>query len=108
MALIAAGIFGIELWKGRDKKAAATEGPVFDMQVIPVLAIVVVWTAAYYFVFNELGFVISTSIFLFPLMAYFNRGKWIANVVSAVGFSVLIYVLFVKLDVNLPSGILQF
>jgi hypothetical protein len=41
-------------------------------------------------------------------MAYFNRGKWIANVASAIGFSALIYWLFVKLDVNLPSGILPF
>jgi putative tricarboxylic transport membrane protein len=62
----------------------------------------------YYFVFNELGFVVATSVFLLPLMAYFNRGKWIANVASAIGFSALIYWLFVKLDVNLPSGILPF
>lgn len=106
--LIAAGIFGLELWKDRGKKAPEATAPVFDMQVIPVLAIVVAWTAAYYLVFNELGFVVSTSIFLLPLMAYFNRGKWIANVASAVGFSLLIYWLFVKLDVNLPSGILPF
>ena len=107
--LIAAGLFGLELWKQRGKKEApAASGPVFDPQVMPVLAAVVAWTAAYYFVFNELGFVVATSVFLFPLMAYFNRGKWIANVVSAVGFSVLIYWLFVKLDVNLPSGVLPF
>jgi len=107
--LIAAGFFSLELWKQRGKKAApAATGAVFDPQVIPVLAAVVAWTCVYYFVFNELGFVLSTSIFLLPLMAYFNRGKWIANVVSAVGFSLLIYWLFVKLDVNLPAGILSF
>ena len=106
--LLAAGLFGFELWKDRAKKAPAASAPVFDRQVMPVLAAVVAWTAAYYFVFNELGFVISTSIFLLPLMAFFNRGKWIANVVSAVGFSLLIYWMFVKLDVNLPSGILPF
>ena len=106
--LIAAGLFGLELWKDRAKKAPRDEAPVFDRQVMPVLAGVAVWTCVYYFVFNELGFVVSTSIFLLPLMAYFNRGKWIANVLSSVGFSLLIYWLFVKLDVNLPSGILPF
>ena len=43
---------------------------------------------------------------LLPMMAWFNRGKWIVNIVSAIGFSVLTYVLFVKLDVNLPTGVL--
>jgi putative tricarboxylic transport membrane protein len=105
--LLAAGLFGFELWKDRGKKEEKT-APVFDRQVMPVLAAVVAWTAVYYFVFNELGFVVATSVFLLPLMAYFNRGKWIANVASAIGFSALIYWLFVKLDVNLPSGILPF
>jgi hypothetical protein len=41
-------------------------------------------------------------------MAWFNRGKWIANAASAVLFSVLSYAMFVKLDVRLPPGILPF
>ena len=41
-------------------------------------------------------------------MAWFNRGKWITNVLTPSLFSVGIYILFVKLDVNLPKGILPF
>ena len=107
--LIAAGIFGMELWRERNKEeASAPEEPPFDKHVIVVLACVVVWTAVYYFVFDPLGFILSTTLFLLPLCAWFNRGKWIANVLSCVGFSVLTYVMFVELDVNLPKGILPF
>ena len=105
--LVAVGIFGLELWKDRHKARDADEYP-FDKHVLLVLAGVVVLTALYYFIFDGLGFVLSTTIYLLPLMAYFNRGKWIMNVASAVGFSLLIYYLFVKLDVNLPQGILPF
>ena len=106
--LIAAGLFGLELWKDRAKKASS-DGPFFDRQVMPVLGIVVVWTAVYYFVFNELGFVVSTSLFLLPLMAFFNRGKWITNVVTSIAFPVCAYFLFTKaLGVNLARGFLPF
>jgi len=37
-------------------------------------------------------------------MAWFNRGKWLANVLTAVLFSILSFLMFVKLDVNLPHG----
>ena len=116
--LIAAGMFGLELWKNRrkmeapadrvfDPSAGATSA-IFDKHVMLVLAAVTVWTGIYYAIFNPLGFVVATSIYLLPMMAYFNRGKWIMNILSAVGFSLLIYYLFVKLDVNLPQGILPF
>ena len=41
--LLAAGLFGYELWKDRAKKAPAASAPVFDRQVMPVLAAVVAW-----------------------------------------------------------------
>ena len=116
--LIAAGIFGLELWKERRKNAppaerqfdpgAGSTSAIFDKHVLLVLAAVTVWTGIYYAIFDPLGFVLSTSIYLLPLMAYFNRRKWLMNIVSAIGFSLLIYYMFVKLDVNLPKGILPF
>jgi hypothetical protein len=41
-------------------------------------------------------------------MLYFNAGKWVANVVTAILFSVGTYWLFVKLEVALPKGVLDF
>jgi len=39
------------------------------------------------------------------LTAWFNRGKWTANVLTVVLFSILSFVMFVKLDVNLSRGV---
>jgi putative tricarboxylic transport membrane protein len=106
--LVAAGIFGIEIWKESRQRKAETEAPPFDRRVIPVLALVVLWTGVYYLMFEPLGYVISTSVFLIPLMARFNPGKWIANILSAVLFSAGTFFLFAKLEVSLPKGILPF
>ena len=68
-----------------------------------------VWTAIYFAVFVPLGYLISTSIYLLALTAYFNRGKWAANVLTSVLFCVISYLLFTKvLGVALPRGVLPF
>ena len=107
--LIGAGLLFIEMWKERK---APVPGPAHsqshDWRHLWVLAGVMVWTGAYYVVFEIAGYIVATSVYLFALMAWFNRGKWIANVASAVLFSVLSYVMFLKLDVNLPKGLLPF
>ncbi len=107
--LIAAGMLGLEMWRERGKSAPQpAEAAPFDLQVIKVLACVALWTGAYYLAFDPLGFLVATSVYLFPLMAWFYRGKWLANILSAIFFSGLTYMLFVTLDVNLPKGILPF
>jgi len=107
--LIAAAMLALEMWRDRAKSASARgEGPKFESKVLAVLGCVTVWTGIYYVAFNPLGYIIATAIFLLPMMVYFNRGKWVANVLSAVLFSALTYWMFVKLDVNLPKGVLPF
>ena len=70
---------------------------------------VIGWTALYFGVFDRLGYLIATVAYLLPLMAVFNPGKWIANVLTAVLWAVGSYVLFVKiLGVTLPAGVLGF
>ena len=104
--LIAAGLFFLEMWKDRKApvaKPAHTESR--DWRHLWVIAGVTVWTGAYYAVFEKLGYVVATTIFLLALMAWFHRGKWLSNVLSTVLFSVLSFVMFVKLDVNLPRGL---
>lgn len=107
--LVAAGMFALELWRahrtGADKEAAE---PQFEGRVVAVLLVVVVWTGCYYLAFESLGYILATSIYLLPMMMWFNRRRWIANVASAVLFSVFTYWLFVKLEVRLPQGILPF
>ena len=70
---------------------------------------VTLWTALYFSTFDSAGYLVSTAIYLFVMMAVFNRGKWIANTLTAVLFAIGSYVLFVKvLGVALPTGLLSF
>jgi putative tricarboxylic transport membrane protein len=77
------------------------EGPGY----IWMLAAVSAWTILYILAFERLGYIISTSIFIFGLVLYFNRGKWITNIAVSVLVSIGAYVLFHDLlSVGLPAG----
>jgi putative tricarboxylic transport membrane protein len=70
---------------------------------------VTVWTAIYFSLFDRAGYLIATIAYLLPMMAVFNAGKWVANVLTTVLWAVGSYVLFVKiLGVALPAGVLGF
>jgi putative tricarboxylic transport membrane protein len=86
---------------------AASADPV-DRRVYLIIAGVVVWTIGYFLIFERLGFMIATSIYLLGLTSYFHRGKWMSNVLSSLGFSVGSYFLFKVLGVQLAPGILPF
>lgn len=105
--LIAAGLLGLEMWKDRNEGAGAVPAP-RDLRFVWVLVAVVLWTGLYYAFLQKLGYIIDSSIYLFALMSWFHRGKWVANAVTAVLYSALSYLLFVKLDVSLPKGLLPF
>ena len=109
---ITAVILLIEIVKGRKPAAegavSLSPGASRDASY-PIVAGVVVWTFLYFLVFEFLGYIIATSLYLVALTSYFNRGKWMANVLTSVGFGVGSYVMFVKLlGVNLAPGILPF
>lgn len=110
IALLAAGaMLALEMWRERGKDATGAQGAaLFDPKVIKVLAVVAIWIGIYYSLLERLGYILATTAFLFPLMAWFNRGKWLANAISAVGFAAMTYWLFIALDVRLPKGVLPF
>lgn len=103
--LIAAGLLFLEIWKERKQPKPAPGEELAIWRYAGVIAAVTVWTGIYYAVFDKLGFILSTTFYLLALMAWFNRGKWLANILTAVLFSVLAYIMFTKLDVNLPRGV---
>jgi putative tricarboxylic transport membrane protein len=125
--LLSAGFLFLEIW--RDRKTPPPPAPLpssmadysmrpvsppagaageWPLGIVLVIAGVAIWTAGYYLVFQPLGFIIATATYLLGLMAWFNRGKWLANVLSAVLFALFSYIMFVKLDVNLPRGAAAF
>jgi putative tricarboxylic transport membrane protein len=111
--LVTAGILFMEMWKARKAEVAenADEEPHAhgDYQHYFIVAAVVIWTSLYFAVFEWLGYILSTAVYLIVLTGYFNRGKWTANILTSVLFGIGGYVMFSKLlDVNLPRGILPF
>lgn len=74
-----------------------------------VVVIVAAWTAVYVAAFEYAGYMLATAIYLLALMAYFNRGRWVMNVSTAVLFSTGSYFAFTKLlGVTLARGIIPF
>jgi len=107
--LIAAGLLFLEMWKDRKNTAQpAGDAGASIWRHAGVIAGVTVWTGLYYVAFDRLGYIVASTAYLIALMAWFNRGKWVANVLTSVLFAGLSYWMFVTLDVNLPKGILPF
>lgn len=107
--VIAAIVLLLEILRARK---AAPKAKVADPQArgaTLVVGAVALWTLLYFVLFERLGYILSTSIYLLVLTGYFNRGKTVANVTTSILFSVISYLMFTKLlGVNLPPGILPF
>ena len=89
--------------------AAASPADPKERKALLVVGAVAGWTLLYFLVFEKLGYVIATMVYLLALMFYFNKRKPVANVLTAVLFCVLSYLMFTKLlGVNLARGVLPF
>jgi putative tricarboxylic transport membrane protein len=107
--LIAAALLFLEMWKDRKAKTAPSPGSELEpWRYAGMILAITAWTGMYYAAFERLGYIAATAIYLLALMAWFHRGKWVANVATALLFSGLSYWMFVALDVRLPQGILPF
>ena len=108
--LITGAILFFEMIRGRKTAPPSdvpSRGPADRISYL-IVGGVTVWTFLYFLVFERLGFILATCIYLLALMAFFNRGKWTANVVTAIAFAFGSYFMFVKvLGVNLAPGILS-
>jgi putative tricarboxylic transport membrane protein len=106
--IITAIVLLLEILRARKTAPAAASPGTAGHGSYQVVAAAAAWTLVYFLFFELLGYVISTSIYLLALMAYFNRGKWIANVLTAILFSLISYWMFKVLGVNLARGIMPF
>lgn len=67
------------------------------------------WMLLYYLAFEPVGYLLSTPVFLFGVMTFFNRGKWMVNTITAVLFPLAIYTGFTQLiGKDLGEGLLYF
>jgi len=70
---------------------------------------ITVWCFAYGFTIERLGYLLSTGLVTFALLAFFNRRKWFLNILFSLVTPVSIYILFdTLLKVPLPKGWLGF
>lgn len=107
--LVAAALLFVEIWRARKAPPKQAEpAPAVERPRWGILGLIVLWTGVYFAVFQALGFILATAAYLLGLMAYFNRGKWVANVTTCVLFSTLSYLMFKYLGVSLPQGVLPF
>ena len=76
-----------------------------EKHLVLVMIGMVVWSGLYYYVFEMLGYLLATPLFLLGLLSYFNQRKYLTNVLVALGFTGIVYLLFsILLGVPLPSG----
>lgn len=107
--VIAAVILLLEIIRARKTIPAAPKAGAESRGAPTVVALAALWTFLYFLVFEPLGYVIATTTYLFVLMAYFNRGRWLTNGLTVVLFCVGSYLMFTKLlGVTLARGILPF
>lgn len=111
--LLAAAMLLAEMIRDRRKAAVTDPGQSsgawkwqpHDWVVVAVAA----WTALYVLAFEPLGYMLASALYLLALMAYFNRRRWLMNILTSVIFVVLSYVAFTKLlGVTLARGIIPF
>jgi putative tricarboxylic transport membrane protein len=74
-----------------------------------IIAATVAFTGLYFFLFEPLGFVLSSSAYLFAMTMCFNRGKTVANALVSFLLPITCYLVFTRvLGVELARGILPF
>ncbi len=91
----------------QDEETGAAEA--LEASAIPVdpvrLGVVILILVAYLFLFVPLGYVISTFLFILSMTMYLDRRHWVRNLVYAVVFPLVVYLLFTEvLEVLLPRG----
>lgn len=96
-------IFLAVLGKSRPAKAPfSLKDPGVQRSGIALLAIII-----YCFVFERLGFIITSAIFLFFLMYLLKRRDYAKMAAISVGVSLMVYGIFNRLlDISLPAGLL--
>jgi putative tricarboxylic transport membrane protein len=108
--ILTAVLLFVEMVKARKTAPADREAPPGkpgERGAPMVVAGVVVWTFLYFLVFERLGYVLATTLYLLPLTMYFNKRKTVMNVLTVVLFCIGSYLMFTKvLGVNLAPGIL--
>lgn len=108
--LIAAGMLLAEIIRARRNRTAEEKAEPFRFEKHhAVVLAIIAGTAVYIFAFERLGYMLATAAYLLVMTHFFNRGRWLMNVLTSVLFAVISYLVFTQvLGVNLARGIILF
>jgi putative tricarboxylic transport membrane protein len=106
--LITAGMLLAEILAARKAPKAAQPAEAKEDGNTKIVVIAVVATAIYFLLFDYIGYVITTTVYLAVMTHVFHvKGRWMVNTITSVVYGVGSYLAFtMALGVNLPRGIL--
>lgn len=106
--VITAGILLIEMIRGRKAvESDVPKGAGVDRATWLVVGGATIWTLIYFTLFEPLGYVVATAIYLTALTLIFNKRRPVMNITTSVLFALGSYLMFTKvLGVTLARGIL--
>jgi len=109
-AIISGVLLLFEQYREKKTHFRNNEDVVTETKSRPVAAACVLGWMLLMFLFLEvIGFAIIISVYLFGLMAFFNRDKWKTNAIISVTFSLTFYFVFTEvIGVPLSRGLLAF
>jgi len=105
LLLLGAGVQALEIMlkPSKPEEEAAPSQPAVD----PIVGVGVASLIVFAMVFEVLGFIVAMSLLMVILTTLLDRRRWRLNIVTSLGFSSGVYLLFSKvLGVTLPGGIL--
>jgi putative tricarboxylic transport membrane protein len=108
--LVTAGMLLAEILAERKAPKAAEPAEAEEDGNTKIVVIAVVATAIYFLLFDYVGYVLTTSLYLLAMTHIFHvKGRWMVNTLTSVVYGVGSYLAFtMALGVNLPRGILPF
>lgn len=107
--LVGAGMLLLELRGARKTAAADTPpSPAAGASPLPILALLG-WTLLYFAMFETLGYLIATFVYLLVLTSVLNRGAYLLNAATTAAFTFCTYAFFTRvLEARLPRGLIDF
>jgi putative tricarboxylic transport membrane protein len=108
--LITAAMLLAEILRERKTAKPAAPAEAKEEGDTKIVVTAVVATAIYFLLFDTVGYVITTTVYLLVMTHIFHvKGRWMVNTLTSVIYGVGSYLAFtMALGVNLPRGILPF
>ncbi|GGA91303.1 tripartite tricarboxylate transporter TctB family protein [Ornithinibacillus halotolerans] len=102
-------ILSIILFFEKDPKSEDEEGAIkIDKSALKMLTFIAVIFILYAILFEVLGFIVSSTLFIFVSSLALGYKKTMVNVIVSITTPIVFYYIFDLLQISLPKGILPF